>query len=73
MSTSLGRTFLDDDRDSLKELFVPFFKDKKYLTGHKVDVVVKRELPEMFKRYGSVKIRNKYREFKARFVKLGRI
>ena len=68
-SISSKRTFLSDERTVITEVFLPLMKLGKFLDGCDVDKLAIKEMPELFSKHGSVKIRNKYRDFKARVKK----
>ena len=69
LSLVLSRaTFYEEDREILRSLFESLLQKKTTYPGVEIDIIVKREHPDVFDRYGSVRIRNKFRDQKARFL-----
>ena len=63
------RTFNDDELVIIKKIFGESMESGIFLPGEKVDDLAKEHMLSIFNKYGSVKIRNKYRELKARFIR----
>lgn len=66
---SSGKTFSSDDRYCLNERFGAALKKTTNISGSEVDALVKGAFPRILKKYGSVRIRNKFRDLKSRFLK----
>ena len=69
-TTSSKRTFYDVDRDRIYEVFWAKLEAGQFLSSSQIDSLAKAEFPDLFDRYGAVKLRNKFREYKARFLRM---
>ena len=68
-TSSTKRTFNGRHRQQLIDFWKPLFEKGKFLSGNKIDMLISKKFPIIFKAYGSKKIRAKYRDLKASFLR----
>ena len=54
------RTFTNEHIDKFNSVFLPLMDEGVFLTGKQVDEVAIREMKDIFDKFGTVKVRNKY-------------
>lgn len=72
-SVSSKRTFLTEEIEHIKSVFWPLMEQGSYMSGVEIDKIANENFKDIFDKYGRVKIRNKYRELKARFLRQSKI
>ena len=68
-----NRSFSKDQRERLKELFLPLFEKGEFLSGDQQVAFVKAYHPDILKSNSAVVVKAKYRDMKKRFLDKGRV
>ena len=67
------RTFSDSELTTIKNVFREGLLNEEFLKSSEIIVLAEEQMPEIFERYGKVKICNKYRELEAWFKNKGTV
>ena len=66
---STKRTFDGRHRQQLIDFWKPLFEKGRFFSGNEIDMLISKKFPIIFKAYGSKRIRAKYRDLKASFLR----